>query len=296
MTLLIVVYAVLFIYHLSFEANTYFLHDYKQELLGIKKIDHLLIGSSLVKDVLPENISAGSYSVNRPYADIADVQLMLDDVLSIVEVSGRIYIPLDLLFFQRSRGKNCFEKIAVEGFSWRGFGIGGLAECLIEPVTAPKRYIKYLVKQWLGMTGAFVRGREPYGRPHSGTWAETLQRDNSKSGRVLMESEYSVADGQRKYYEQTWNRLLDTIGQHDLQLVLFTPPFHRYHILDVRTRTDFNHRKKMIQHAVDRGAKYYEFSQLFVDNEKSRLFFDDRHLNDQGADHFTSVLKRATNG
>lgn len=292
--LLIVIYAILFMYHLTFEANTYFLHDYKQELLGLKKIDHLLIGSSLVKDVLPEGISAGSYSVHRTYADIVDVQLMLEDVLSIVAVSGRIYMPVDLLFFQRRREKNCFEKIAIEGISWKGFGESGLAGCLIEPLTAPKSYIKYRVKQGLGMTGAFVRGREPYGRPHSGKWVKTLQNVSSQAGSVPLESDFSMAENQRNYYEQNWKKLLDTMGRHNLQLVLFTPPFHRHHILDVRARTDFNHREKMIQHAVDRGAEYHEFSQLFIENAKSRLFFDDRHLNDQGAARFTKILKQAT--
>lgn len=128
---------------------------------------------------------------------------------------------------------------------------------------------------------ATVQGYYPYSEPDLGVPALTESLYDSE------ELDTSICDYNREYL----NKILDLCEEHGVKTILATTPLSEYTIYRCSNLDEFyNYYSEL---AEERNIAYYDFNllknktDLFKDDVS---FYDEAHLNNTGADTFTSIL------
>ena len=130
---------------------------------------------------------------------------------------------------------------------------------------------------------ATIQGYFPYGEDEADLGVPTLPEDAYDS--VTLDT---TVQG---YNEKYLNQMLDLCEEHGTQIILVTTPLSECAIYQFANLDDFYNYYSDL--AKERGIPYYDFNLL--KNKKELLFddssfYDSAHLNNSGAEAFTTVL------
>lgn len=170
------------------------------------------------------------------------------------------------------------------------------------PSEYPRMYYDTLSRGYFGITCALngqfkttqtatIQGYYPYSDADLGVPELTADLYDSA------EFDTSVTDYNRDYL----NKILDLCEKHGAKVILTTTPLSEYTIYRCSNLDDFY--DYYCELAKERNIEYYDFNLLKNKNElfsDDTSFYDEAHLNNIGADTFTSILcetlLRADNG
>jgi len=283
----IFIYLILFISLHHFETKDYFYSDYKLYVKQNGEVEGLIVGSSLSRSLVPKLLCKNCYVLSYSSGDLEDAYRVIRDSSNISKIET-VYFPINLFFFQRNRSKNSYEK--VKEFSVFNSKLSDLISLLSEPLISNRPRFKKFIKEFVGLKSAIrekIDGRPFYETTHSLSWPnfeDYIQKSKSRSSLEYENTNIS---------EKKWELLLSYLRENNIKLILFTPPFLAQYRRGVEDVVNYKHRQSMINYAIFQGAIYFDFSSLMDDEKYKDFFYDSIHLNDEGAELFTKVFKKA---